>query len=442
LKKFSVIGAAVIAVAVVVMMFWEGQPVSQQLKEGLYDIKKSIFWEKAPPVEKYGIDLGDLYVCTDVIKPNQNLGAILGENGIPNEVVQELFEKSNGVFDVHKIKSGKSYCLMRSSDSTDQVKYFVYEQDPVNYVVYEIGDSVTVRTGSKKVETIERQASGLISSSLWNTLEENDLDPQLAISMSEIYAWSIDFFRLQKGDFFKVLVEERLVEGRRIGIGEIKAAYFNHGSKDFYAIKYDQDSVPDYFDENALSLKKAFLKAPLQFRRISSNFSHARFHPILKRSRPHLGTDYAAETGTPIWAIGNGVVVQAAFNRGQGNFVEIKHNGTYTTKYLHMSKFGEGIKAGVHVTQGQTIGYVGSTGLATGPHLHFEMIKNGEHTDATKIDMPQGDPIREDCKDAYGSYRDQMLAKLKAIPTPKEVKEKKQAAAEPQKDDNDPHTAI
>jgi murein DD-endopeptidase MepM/ murein hydrolase activator NlpD len=293
----------------------------------------------------------------------------------------------------------------------------------VNYVVYEIGDSLRVRSGSKRVDIVERQASGVISSSLWNTLEENDLDPQLAISMSEIYAWSIDFFRLQKGDYFKVLLDEKYVEGQRIGIGEIKGAVFNHSGKDFYAVKYDQDSLPDYFDENALSLRKAFLKAPLQFRRISSAFNHARFHPILKVRRPHLGTDYAAEQGTPIWSIGNGVVVQATFNRGSGNFVEIKHNGTYTTKYLHMSGFAPGIRAGVHVTQGQTIGFVGQTGLATGPHLHFEMLKNGVHTDATKEDVPPGDPIRPDCQEAYAVYKNQVLGKLKAMPKPVERKE-------------------
>jgi murein DD-endopeptidase MepM/ murein hydrolase activator NlpD len=425
LKKYSFIGAGLIAAALVVMVFWNSkEPLPQQLKDGFYDIKKSIFWSKdQEPIEKYGIDIGELYVCTNEIKPNESLGEILGENGIPQEVVQELVEKSNGVLDVTKMRAGKSYCLLRTNDSLDKVKYFVYEQDPINYVVWEIGDSVKVTTGSKRVDVLERQASGLISSSLWRTLEENDLDPQLAISMSEIYAWSIDFFRLQKGDFFKVLFDEKYVEGERIGVGEIKGALFNHAGKDMYAIKYDQDSTPDYFDESALSLKKSFLKAPLAFRRISSNFNHARFHPILKIRRPHLGTDYAAEVGTPIWSIGNGVVVQAAFNRGMGNFVEIKHNGTYTTKYLHMSKFGAGIKAGAHVTQGQVIGYVGTTGLSTGPHLHFEMLKNGKHTDATKEDSPKGDPIRPDCQEAYNVYKDQILAKINAIPKPRVKKQ-------------------
>lgn len=405
------------------LVFWPtGKPLPEQLREGLHDFKNSIFFSHDEPIHKYGIDIGDLYVCTDVVKPNESLGKILGNNGIPYEVVDELVAKSHGIFDVSKIKSGKSYCMMRTSDTLDQVKYFIYEQDPINYVIYEIGDEVKVTAGQKHVETFERQASGLISSSLWNALTENDLDPQLAISMSEIYAWSVDFFRLQKNDYFKVIFDEQYVEGQRIGVGEIRGAIFNHGGKDFYAVKYDQDSTADFFDENAKSLKGAFLKAPLQFRRISSNFNHARFHPILKIRRPHLGTDYAAETGTPIWAIGAGEVVQATFNRGMGNFVEIRHNNTYTTKYLHMSGFAPGIRAGAHVAQGQTIGFVGSTGLATGPHLHFEMLKNGVHTDATKENTPSGDPVRDECKASYLDYAQQIIAKLKAMPAPTDRK--------------------
>ena len=432
MKKYSFIGAGIIALGLAAMMLWPGgAPVQDQLRDGLVDIKKSMFWNsKEEPVEKYGIEIGDLYMCTDVIQPNQNLGELLGDNGIPIAVVHELVDKSNGLFDVRKIQTGKSYCMMRSSDTLEQVKYFIYEQDAVNYVVYEIGDSLSVRTGSKQVDILERQASGVISSSLWRTLTRNNIDPQLAISLSEIYAWSIDFFHLQKGDYFKVIFDEKYVEGKQIGIGKIKGAHFNHEGKDFYAVNYEQDSISGFYDENAKSLRSAFLKAPLAFRRISSKFNRARFHPVLKRRRPHLGTDYAAATGTPIWAIGNGVVVNARYGRGTGNYVEIKHNGTYTTRYLHMSKFGAGIKAGVHVTQGQVIGYVGSTGLATGPHLHYEMIKNGKHTDAMKEELPHGDPIEAECMEAYKIYRDQILGKLKGIELPDPDEEKSAEAAE------------
>lgn len=420
MKRFSIIGAALIAVALIVMIIATEERVPEQIADGVLGIGQSIVpvAEEAQN-EEYGIQPEeDLYICTDVIRPNENLSEILSRNGIPYQVIHELAEKSRDVMDVRKLKAGKSYCIMRERDSLEQVQYFIYEEDPVNYVVYEIGDSVTVRKGKKEVQMRERVASGVIQSSLWNTLTENSLDPELAIRMSEIYAWSIDFYRLQKGDQFKVLLEEKYVEGERVGIGSVRGAVFHHSGKDNYAIYYAQDSVADFFDENANSLRKAFLKAPLQFRRISSQFNRRRFHPILKRRRPHLGTDYAAATGTPIWAIGDGVVQKATRNRGSGKYVEIRHNGTYTTRYLHMSKHGEGIKAGVHVKQGQVIGYVGSTGLATGPHLHFEMIKNGQHVNSMHEELPPGDPVPEACKEAFMIYRDQIKSELDAIPAP------------------------
>lgn len=395
------------------MMFTLRQEVSENLVEGIKDIQESVFYEQ----EEYGIDIGDLYLCTEVIKPNENLGEILGRNGIPMQVVHELAERSSEVFDVRKIRPGKSYCIMRTQDSTQAVQYFVYEQDPVNYVVYEFGDSVKVRAGKKTIEHRPRAASGVIESSLWKTLTDNDLDPELAIRLSEILAWSVDFYRIQKGDQFKVLFEEKFVEGDRVGLGEVESVWFKHAGREFYALYYmSDDSTSDYFDADGNSMRKAFLKAPLQFRRVSSRFNRRRFHPILKRARPHLGTDYAAATGTPVWAIGDGVVTKAKYSRGGGNHVEIRHNGTYTTRYLHFSKFGPDIKTGSHVRQGQTIGYVGSTGLATGPHLHFEMIKNGQHIDGMQEELPPGDPISEECRSSFEVIRDQAIARLSTIP--------------------------
>jgi murein DD-endopeptidase MepM/ murein hydrolase activator NlpD len=420
MKKYSLIGAGVILLALLTMIYVSEREVPQKLARDTQGLWKSLttFRDGPAPVE-YGIDVGDLYLCTDVIKANENLSEILSRNGIPVQVIHELASKSSGVFDPRNIRAGKSYCIMRSTDSLSQVQYFIYEQDPVNYVVYELGDTVSVHAGKKQVVTRSRTAGGYIESSLWNTLAQNDLDPDLALHMAGIYAWTIDFFRIFKGDYFKVLFEEQYVDGLRVGTGTIKGAMFHHHGKDYYAIRFNQDSVPDYFDESANSLKKAFLKAPLEFRRISSGFNMKRFHPILKRRRPHLGTDYAAQTGTPIWSIGNGVVEKAEYNRGQGNYVQIRHNGTYTTKYLHMSKFGAGIRAGAHVSQGQVIGYVGMTGLATGPHLHYEMIKNGQHVDAQNEDVPPGDPIAPDCLESYANYREQIVAMLDAIEVPR-----------------------
>lgn len=419
MKKTTLIGALVIGLAVSAYFMLTGNEKPVGLLSSIEGIGKSIF-KHPDPAERYGIDLEDLYLCTDVVRPNENFGEILSRNGIPVQVIQEIIEKSDNVLDLRKISAGKSYCIMRTLDTLHQAQYFIYEQDPVNFVVYSLGDSVQVTRGHKNVSTETRGASGVISSSLWNTFEENNLNPELAIRMANIYAWSIDFFHLQKGDHFKVLYEERLVEGRQVGIGDIKAAMFNHKGEDYHAILYTQDEAPEYFDANAKNLRRAFLKAPLEFRRISSHFNKKRFHPVLKRSRPHLGTDYAAATGTPIWTIGDGTVLRAEYNRGNGNFVEIQHNGTYTTKYLHMSAFGDGIKKGAHVTQGQVIGYVGTTGLSTGPHLHFELIKDGTHVDAINETIPSGDPIKAECMEAFAVYRDQMMKALDAIPGPVE----------------------
>jgi murein DD-endopeptidase MepM/ murein hydrolase activator NlpD len=417
MKKYVLLGFGLVIGSVLAWMMWSGDSRFEPFPASMQRFGRHLM-NRPAPAERYGIDLKNLYVCTDVIRQNENLGAIMSRNGIPNEVVTELMMQSEGVLDMRKIIPGKSYCIMRTLDTLHQAQYFIYEQDPVNYVIYELGDELKVRKGSKKVQQVTSTASGIINSSLWNTLAENDLNPELAIRMASIYAWSIDFFRLQKGDHFKLLFEEQLVDGRSIGVGEIKAALFNHRGEDYYAIQYAQDTTLDYFDQDAKSLRKSFLKAPLEFRRISSHFNKRRFHPVLKRSRPHLGTDYAAATGTPIWTVGNGTVLRAEYNRGNGNFVEIKHNDSYTTKYLHMSAFGDGIKKGAKVTQGQVIGYVGATGLATGPHLHFELIKNGTHVDAMTETAPPGDPIRTDCMDAFAIYRDQIMAQLNAIPDP------------------------
>jgi murein DD-endopeptidase MepM/ murein hydrolase activator NlpD len=417
MKKYILLGFGLVTASVLSWIMFSGGNRFEAFPESMQRIGRRLM-NRPDPAERYGIDLKNLYLCTDVIRANESLGEIMSRNGIPGEVVQELMAQSEGVLDLRKIIPGKSYCIMRSLDTLHQPQYFIYEQDPVNYVVYDLGEEASVKKHSKKVTRVTRGVSGVINSSLWGALEENDLNPELANGMASIYAWSIDFFRLQKGDHFKLLFEDQQVDGQSIGVGEIKAALFNHRGEDYYAIRYAQDTMVDFFDQNAKSLRKSFLKAPLEFRRISSHFNKKRFHPVLKRARPHLGTDYAAAHGTPIWTVGNGTVLRAEFNRGNGNFVEIKHNDSYTTKYLHMSAFGPGIRKGATVTQGQVIGYVGTTGLSTGPHLHFELIKNGTHIDAMTETAPPGDPIQADCMDAFAIYRDQIMAQLNAIPEP------------------------
>lgn len=413
LKKYLIPGMVAAAVLTIATVFVLNPGLLGELKQEVKEIKDEFRAEI--PRFAYGIQVNDLDLCTDVIRPNQNLSEILMPAGIPMTIIHTLAEKSRDIFDVRKLKAGNPYCLLKSREENGQ-HYFIYEQDPIHYVVFAMGDSINIYKGEKEVVTRERTASGVIHSSLWQTLSNNNLDPSLAIRLSEIFAWSIDFYRIQSGDYFKVVYEENFVEGSPVGIGEIKGVNFNHGGRDFWAIAYEQDGAKNYFDENGMSLRKAFLKAPLEFRRISSGFTNKRFHPILKRNTAHLGTDYAAATGTPIWAVGDGTVLEAQYNGGKGNYVKIRHNGTYTTQYLHMSKFGPGIKAGVSVRQGDVIGYVGSTGLSTGPHLHYELIKNGQHVDATREEMPPGDPVKEELRAQYLSHKEKLVKQLNDLP--------------------------
>ena len=258
-------------------------------------------------------------------------------------------------------------------------------------------DSLKVTRHQKPIEIIRKLGSGVITSSLWNTINENNLSPMLAINLSEIYAWTVDFFGIEKGDNFRVIYDEAYVEGVSIGEITIQAALFNHHGQPCYAFRFKEDSTWSYFDAEGLSLRKAFLKAPLKFSRISSRFSHSRLHPVLKIRRPHHGVDYAAPMGTPVYALGDGRITHRGWDpKGGGNYIKIKHNSVYTTVYMHLSGFAKGITKGQTVSQGQLIGYVGKTGLATGPHLDFRVYKNGSPIDPLKIEAPSVDPVREE----------------------------------------------
>jgi len=256
---------------------------------------------------------------------------------------------------------------------------------------------------------------GTIQSSLWNTMVEQETDPNLANELSEIYAWTIDFFGIQEGDNYKVLYEELYVDDQYIGLGRVIAASIRHYDKDYYAYNFLQDTVWDFFDEEGGSMRRTFLKSPLRYKRISSRYSHSRYHPILKIRRPHRGVDYAAALGTPVHAIGEGVVTFAGWKGQGGRTVKIKHNGTYSTAYLHLNGYGEGIKKGVHVKQGQVIGYVGKSGLATGPHLDFRFYRNGQPIDPLKVESPPAKPVDSIYMDDYFIYRDSLRLLLDTI---------------------------
>ncbi len=345
------------------------------------------------PKTEYGIVIDSLLIFRDQVKRNQFLSDILLSYNVSYQTIDELVKRSKDVFDVRKIRAGNTYSVLCTNDSIKKVCYFVYESSPTEYVVYDLQDSVHVHIGKKEIETRIATASGVITSSLWETMVENQTDPNLANELSEIYAWTIDFFGIQRGDYYKVIYEKHFVDDNFIGIGKVYASLFKHMDHDYYAFYFMQDSIGDYFDEDANSLRRTFLKAPLRFKRISSRFSYSRMHPILKVRRPHTGVDYAANYGTPVHTVGDGVVIYARKKGANGNMVKVKHNGTYTTAYLHLSGFGKGIREGKHVKQGDIVGYVGSTGRSTGPHLDFRFYRNGQPIDPLKVESPPAEPV-------------------------------------------------
>lgn len=350
----------------------------------------------------YGFNIKNYNIVSDKIGRNQYLADILLPVGVPYQKIVNIEHGSKNIFPTRNLKAGKHYQIYFERDSLKTPAYMVYEVDPVNFVVYSLNKD-SIYTGKKETYRIKRTASGIVSSSLYETLMEENLSPVLAIELSEIYAWTIDFYHLQKGDRFKVIYYDNYIDGERVGIDYIESSLFRHTNEDYYAFYFNPDStiIGDFFDECGSSLRKALLKSPLKFGRISSRYNKNRFHPVLKRRKPHLGTDYAAPHGTPIMSVGDGVVIDARYKKNNGNYVKIRHNGTYTTQYLHMSKFGKGIKSGAKVKQGQVIGYVGSTGLATGPHVCYRFWKNGVQVDPLKEKIPPSKPVDSKYFDEY-----------------------------------------
>ncbi len=368
-----------------------------------------------PAYSEFGFSLDSLVELKYQVERNETLSTIFNRFNVPYTVISNLVEASKGVFDVKNIAAGKKYHAFITNDTTETLRYFIYEKSHVNYVVFQLKDSLKVYEGKREITTEIRSFTGIINNSLYATLMSQNASPALAMRLSEVYAWQIDFFRIQKGDNFKVIYEEEFVNGKSIGVGDIKAAYFSHSDEDFYAIYFEQDETGEYFDDKGQGLRKAFLKAPLEFSRISSRYSLNRLHPVHKVNRPHLGTDYAAPTGTPIRTVGDGVVLEAGYKGNNGNYVRIKHNSVYTTGYLHMSRIAKGIRPGVRVKQGDLIGYVGSTGLATGPHLCYRFWKNGKQVDPLREKMPPSDPVKKEYADSFAVIRDSLVTLLNEI---------------------------
>lgn len=415
-RKIVVISLSLtIALVLSVLLLQKCQNNSSELENNLTE--KTI---QAIKPNEFGLFTDSLTESKQIIKRNETFSSILSNFNISQATLLKIKQASKEIFNIREITAGNHYYTFNSKDSSKTLKYLVYEKDPVNFTVFDFCDSIKVYNSEKKVEYKTKTVSGEINYSLYNSLSEKEADPELIYRLAKVYAWQIDFFRLQKGDCYKVIYEEKYVDNKPIGINKIIAADFRHDGQNFYAIRFKQDNVTEFFDQDGNSLMKAFLKAPLEYSRISSRYSKRRFHPILKRFRPHLGIDYAAPTGTPIHSVGDGVVIEAKYSRWNGRFVKIRHNSIYSTQYLHMSRIAKRIRPGVSVKQGEIIGYVGRTGLATGPHLCFRLWKNGVQVNPFKEKIPPSHPVKEENLNAFNKKKEGILKELREIQLPSE----------------------
>ena len=365
---------------------------------------------------EYGIPVNFLDKVEGKVEWGDNLSSILSNYNVSYLIIDELNRKAKGVFDVRTIDTRHNYYLYSSQDSLHTPKYFVYQKSLTQFIVFSLIDPVEVKVFKKEVIKLRKTATGVIKSSLWETMIDNNLDPILSEVLNNIYQWQIDAFDLKAGDKFRMIYEDTIVDGKSIGSDKIFTAEFVHMGVKYYAIPFTEDGIENYYDEKGNSLRRAFLKAPLKVVRISSGFSNNRYHPVLKYYRPHHGIDYAAPRGTPVNSVGNGTVRQMGYQKnGGGRYIKIKHNSIYSTTYMHLDSYATGIKTGTRVVQGQMIGRVGSTGLATGPHLDFRFYKNGTAINPNKVKSPPVKGISEEHKHDFQIKCDSIIKELNKI---------------------------
>jgi len=390
---------------------------SKEEKEEIAEIVEEV---KPQIIEEFGYVLNDYKVVKDTIQSGESFGEILDRHHIDYPTIYKIAEAAKDTFDIRRLRAGKPYTILATRDSLEKAQVFIYQPNKVEYLIVDFRDSIQTKFGRKEVLVVEKTASGVIESSLSEAIEGQNLNYILAHEMSDIYAWTIDFFHLQKGDSFKLIYEEKFINDTiPVGIGNIKAAYFVHKDKPMYAFNFVTDSTKnlnDYYDENAKTLRRQFLKAPLKFSRISSRYNLRRRIKLYgNRVRAHKGTDFAANVGTPIMSTANGTVIESRYRGGNGNYVKIRHNSVYTTQYLHMKK--RAVKKGDYVKQGDVIGYVGMTGNTSGPHVCYRFWKNGKQVDPFRQKLPEADPIREDLKSDYFLHIATIKEQLDAIPS-------------------------
>ena len=374
--------------------------------------------EKLVP-KSYGFDLRDFAVLRDTIKRGDSFGKLMIDHEVDYPKIIKIAEDFKDTFDVKRIKIGKPYVILKSKDTVQTTQFFIYENDRINYTVVDFRDTVHAYTSRKKIKYVQREVAGIIKNNLSESLDTLGVDYAVTISLSEIYAWTIDFFSLEKGDKFKILYKERYInDSIYAGFEPIEAAYFEHKGKPIYAFAYETDSlkqITDYFDQDANNLRSTFLKAPIKFGyRVSSRYNlKRRIAYYGYKVRPHKGTDYAAAIGTPIIATADGTVTESTRRGGNGRYVKIKHNGTYSTQYLHMKK--QKVKRGEYVRQGDVIGWVGMTGNTGGPHVCYRFWKHGRQVDPLREKLPAAEPIADSLRVTYMGHVNPLKEQLDCI---------------------------
>lgn len=373
---------------------------------------------------KYGFNTSEHHFESGTIKYNQFLGDILNDNGVGYGTIAKLETEAKDIFDVRNIRAGKRFHLIKKDSCQDKALAFIYEPDPLRYVIYDFRDSVSVNVVDKEFNIVRESASGEITSSLWQSMTDQNINPGVIDLMEDALASSVSFYHTKVGDRFKVIYERKYIDGKPVSLGKMLGAYYKNKHGEYYSVHYENDLYTGFYDMEGRPSKKAFLKSPIKgSARISSRFNRRRLHPIKKRRIPHLGTDYAAPYGTPIMAVADGVITKTSYTKNNGRYVKMKHDGVYETQYLHMQRFAKGIRPGVNVSQGAIIGYVGSTGLATGPHVCFRFWKNKRQIDHLRENFPPAEPMPEAELPEFYAHRDIIKNQLDNIPFKGEEKE-------------------
>ncbi|MCC5907726.1 MAG: peptidoglycan DD-metalloendopeptidase family protein [Balneolaceae bacterium] len=397
LKKL--IAFAILLTVIAVLIITSGNQQVKISETNLVTIDEFYEIPALPAVDTYGMVLDEYDVVEERIQRNESLYIILSRHGVTRETIHYIQQEASGKVSLNRMRPGQKYRVYKDENGASA---FIWHRSAQEYTTITWGDEITVENGTIPVDTQIATVSGTIRSSLANAISSQGVSQRLVVELANIYAWTVDFYGLRSGDQFRAVYENRYVNDEYIGIGQIKAAEFEHRGNVLRAYFFHNGEQGGYYDEEGNSMRRAMMRVPFEYNpRISSGFSHNRMHPILNQRRPHYGTDYAAPTGTPILAAGDGVVTEAQHRGGNGNIVQIRHNSVYRTAYLHMSRFASGIRPGVRVQQGQVIGYVGQTGLATGPHLCYRLYKNNTPINSVTYDFPPDEGLGDEFMDEY-----------------------------------------